>query len=175
MTDIWIDDADLEVSDTCNNNNICIHNLCWVELRSYHINFIKWCYMKVISLWTLHGHLGTLSTHLLWLSYLSISQSGHITSTHLTGDVFTMCFILMMNYTGWAKKTGLFSDLITLWRLVLERRAVCQNFRNFIEKKRYKTRILESLNILCQICSNRYNSWNYGIYDQNTWILLNLH
>ena len=38
-------------------------------------------------------------------------------------------------YTGWAKKTGLFSDLITLWWLVLERRAVCQNFRNFIEKK----------------------------------------
>jgi len=28
-----------------------------------------------------------------------------------------------------------FSDLITLWRLVLERRAVCQNFRNFIQKK----------------------------------------
>ena len=33
------------------------------------------------------------------------------------------------------QKTGLFSDLITLWRLVLERRAACQNFRNFIEKK----------------------------------------
>ena len=77
-------------------------------------------------------------------------------------------------YRGWAKKTGLFSDLITLWRLVLERRAVCQNFRNFIEK-RYKTRILVSLNILCQICSNRHNSSNYGIYDQNTWILLSLH
>ena len=43
-------------------------------------------------------------------------------------------FILSL-YTGWAKKTGLFSDLITLWRLVLETRAVCQNFRNFIEKK----------------------------------------
>ena len=27
------------------------------------------------------------------------SQSGHITSTHLTGDVFAMCFILTMNYT----------------------------------------------------------------------------
>ena len=27
------------------------------------------------------------------------NQSGHITSTHLTGDVFTMCFILTMNYT----------------------------------------------------------------------------
>ena len=37
--------------------------------------------------------------------------------------------------TGWAKKTDCFSDLITLWRLVQERRAVCQNFRNFIEKK----------------------------------------
>ena len=42
-----------------------------------------------------------------------------------------------MNYTntGWAKKPDCFSDLITLWRLVLERRAVCQNFLNFIEKK----------------------------------------
>ena len=76
---------------------------------------------------------------------------------------------------GGPKKTRLFSDLITLWRLVLERRAVCQNFRNFIEKKRYKTRISVSLNILCQICSNHHNSWNYAIYDQNTWILLNLH
>ena len=27
------------------------------------------------------------------------AQSGHITSTHLTGDVFTMCFILTINYT----------------------------------------------------------------------------
>ena len=73
------------------------------------------------------------------------------------------------------QKNGLFSDLITLWRLVLEKRAVCQNFRNFIEKKGTKTRISVSLNILCKICSNRHNSWNYGIYDQNTWILLNLH
>jgi len=38
-------------------------------------------------------------------------------------------------HTGWARKPDCFSDLITLWRLVLERRAVCQNFRNFIEKK----------------------------------------
>ena len=36
---------------------------------------------------------------------------------------------------GGPKKTDCFSDLITLWRLVLERRAVCQNFRNFMEKK----------------------------------------
>jgi len=39
------------------------------------------------------------------------------------------------NYTGWAKKPDCILDLITLWWLVLERRAVCQNFRNFIEKK----------------------------------------
>ena len=77
--------------------------------------------------------------------------------------------------TGWAKKTVLFSDLITLWRIVPERRAVCQNFGNFIQKKRYKTRISVSLNIICQISSNRHNSWNYDIYDQNTWLLLNLH
>ena len=32
-------------------------------------------------------------------------------------------------------KNDCFSDLVTLWRLVLERRTVCQNFRNFIEKK----------------------------------------
>jgi len=36
---------------------------------------------------------------------------------------------------GGPKKPDCFSDLITLWWLVLERRAVCQNFRNFIEKK----------------------------------------
>ena len=36
---------------------------------------------------------------------------------------------------GGPKKPDCFSDLITLWRLVLERRAVCQNFRDFIEKK----------------------------------------
>jgi len=73
------------------------------------------------------------------------------------------------NIQGGPKKTDCFSDLITLWRLVLERRAVCQN------RKRYKTGISMSLNILCQICSNHHNSWNYAIYDQNTWILLNLH
>ena len=38
-----------------------------------------------------------------------------------------------------------------------------------------RTGISMSLNILCQICSNHHNSWNYAIYDQNTWILLNLH
>jgi len=48
-------------------------------------------------------------------------------------------------------------------------------FSQFYREKRYKTRISVSLNILCQICSNRHNSWNYGKYDQNTWILLNLH
>jgi len=38
-------------------------------------------------------------------------------------------------YTGWAKKPDCFPDLITLWRLVLKRRAVCQNFQNFMQKK----------------------------------------
>ena len=42
--------------------------------------------------------------------------------------------LLWWTCTGWAKKPDCFSDLITLWRLVLERRAVCQIFRNFIEK-----------------------------------------
>jgi len=36
---------------------------------------------------------------------------------------------------GGPKKPDCFSDLITLWRLVLGRRAVCQNFQNFMEKK----------------------------------------
>ena len=36
-------------------------------------------------------------------------------------------------------------------------------FLQFHREKRYKTRISVSLNILCQICSNRHNSWNYGI------------
>ena len=49
---------------------------------------------------------------------------------------------------------------------------VCQNFRNFIEKK-YKTRISVNSNILCQICSNRHTA-EIMVYDQNTWILLNL-
>ena len=48
-------------------------------------------------------------------------------------------------------------------------------FSKFYQENRYKTRISVRLNVLCQICSNRHNSWNYGIYDQNTWILLNLH
>ena len=46
-----------------------------------------------------------------------------------------MATTMMSYYTGWAKKPDCFSDLITLWRLVLERRAVFQNFQNFIEKK----------------------------------------
>ena len=39
---------------------------------------------------------------------------------------------------GGQKKPDCFSDLITLWRLVSERRAVCQNFLNFIQKKATK-------------------------------------
>ena len=46
-----------------------------------------------------------------------------------------IAFCLSWPCTGWAKKPDCFSDLITLWRLVLERRAVCHNFRNSIEKK----------------------------------------
>jgi len=85
---------------------------------------------------------------------------------------YVYCIVYM--YRVGQKKPYCSLDLITLWWLVLERHAVCPNFHNFIEK-RYKTSISMSLNILCQICSNHHNSWNYAIYDQNTWILLNLH
>ena len=44
---------------------------------------------------------------------------------------------------GGPKKPDCFSDLITLWRLVLERRAVCQNFLNFIEKKVHNSHFSE--------------------------------
>ena len=53
------------------------------------------------------------------------------TLRHIT-KAKTLIFIL---YRVGQKKPDCFSDLIILWRLVLERRAVCQNFRNFIEKK----------------------------------------
>jgi len=50
--------------------------------------------------------------------------------------IYEIKYNISLNYIqGGPKKPGCFSDLITLWRLVLERRAVCQNFRNFIEKK----------------------------------------
>ena len=52
-----------------------------------------------------------------------------LTESHVA---YELCII---RNTGWAKKPDCFSGLITLRRLVLERRAVCQNFRNFIEKK----------------------------------------
>jgi len=59
----------------------------------------------------------------------------------LTSLAATVSIDMLMPYdplranTGWAKKPDCFSDLITFWRLVLERRAVCQNFLNFIQKK----------------------------------------
>ena len=67
-----------------------------------------------------------------------------INSTSLTGLVSCKqllshhrCIIAYTAYNlqGGPKKPDCFSDLITLWWLVLERRAVCQNVRNFIEKK----------------------------------------
>jgi len=66
---------------------------------------------------------------------LNMSHEGALART-------TVChmFCRLTNYKNLelyrvGQKNGLFSDLITLWRIVLERRTVCQNFRHFIEKK----------------------------------------
>ena len=48
-------------------------------------------------------------------------------------------------------KPDCFSELITLRRLVVERRVVCQNFLNFVLKKAVKSYTSVSLNILCII------------------------
>ena len=48
--------------------------------------------------------------------------------------VYGKCFIIMQ---GWPK-TGLFLELISLRRLVVERLVVCQKFPNFIEKETTK-------------------------------------
>ena len=40
--------------------------------------------------------------------------------------------------TGWAKKTDHFWTLITLQRLAIERRVICQKFANFVLKKSIK-------------------------------------
>ena len=76
-------------------------------------------------------------------------------------------------YTGWAKKRTVFrlDNFVT----VSPRKACSMSkFSKFYREKRYKTRISVSLNILCQICSNRHTA-EIMVYDQNTWILLNLH
>ena len=85
---------------------------------------------------------------------------------------YVYCIVYMYRV---GQKNGLFFRLDNF--VVVSPRKACSmsKYSQFYRKKRYKTRISMSLNILCQICSNRHNSWNYGIYDQNTWILLNLH
>ena len=40
--------------------------------------------------------------------------------------------------TGWAKKTDCFSELITLRRLVVEMRVICQKFSKFYLEKNIK-------------------------------------
>ena len=59
--------------------------------------------------------------------------------------------------TGWAKKRTVFrhDNFVT----VSPRKAYSMSkFSHFYREKRYKTRISVSLNILCQICSNRHSS-----------------
>ena len=41
----------------------------------------------------------SLTAHTTLTIFFGQSQSGHLISTHLTGDVFIMCFIPTMNYT----------------------------------------------------------------------------
>ena len=99
-----------------------------------------------------------------------------VTSCHIPAANYCMTLAYAGIYRV-GQKTDCFSDLITLWWLVLERRAVCQNFQNFIKKKVQNSHFSEFKYsyILCQICLNHHNSWNYSTYDQITWILLNLH
>jgi len=59
---------------------------------------------------------------------------------HFAATAFLCCgssvqWVMGFFIQGGPKKPDCFSDLITLWRLVLERRAVCQNCQNFIKKK----------------------------------------
>ena len=76
----------------------------------------------------------------------------------ITVIVFLCNFLQSCNYTGWAKKTGLFFRLDNF--VVVSPRKACSmsKFSQFYGEKRYKTRISMSLNILCQICSNHHNS-----------------
>ena len=98
-----------------------------------------------------------------------------------TADVLTAVFAIKME--AWlltmyrvGQKNGLFSDLITLWRLVLERRAVCQNFRNFIERKKVQnSHFSEFKYSLPNLLKSSQQLKLWYIYDQNTWIILNLH
>ena len=73
------------------------------------------------------------------------------------------------------QKTGLFFRLDNFVTVSPRKACSMSKFSQFYREKRYKTGISMSLNILCQICSNRHDSWNYAICGQNTWILLNLH
>ena len=81
--------------------------------------------------------------------FMSVMITNHFGATKRQNNIETTSCVylfsrthkqLELDYTsiyiqGGPKKPDCFSDLITLWRLVLKRRAVCQNFCNFIEKK----------------------------------------
>ena len=74
----------------------------------------------------------------LWSNYgyrMTTKATRQTTPTTDKPPLLDFCYFFHYTCTGWAKKTVLFSDLITLWRIVPERRAVCQNFGNFIQKK----------------------------------------
>jgi len=58
---------------------------------------------------------------------------------HVMQRVFTQCVSMRIDNvvhgsdsTGWAKKTGLFLDQITLQRLMIERHVICQTFQNIV-------------------------------------------
>jgi len=59
--------------------------------------------------------------------------------------------------------------LITLRRLVVERRVICQKLAIFFLEKKYKTCIAVCLNILCLICINIHYPWNYAEFDNNAY------
>jgi len=62
---------------------------------------------------------------------------------------------------GWAKKTVFRLDnFVTVSPI---KACIMSKFSQFYREKRYKTRISVSLNILCQICSNRHNK----IFDRH--------
>ena len=71
-------------------------------------------------------------------------------------------------------KTGLFFRLDNFVTVSPRKACSMSKFSQFYREKGTKL-AFQWLNIICQICSNHYNSWNYAIYDQNTRILINLH
>jgi len=75
---------------------------------------------------------------------------------------------------GGPKKTDCFWELITLRRLVVEKRVICQNLANFIQKRIYNLHT-SALNILCLICINIQCPWNYAEFDYNARFYSNFH